>query len=153
MRNNAAFLENPFRVEGLEMRQYVQKTGEQLMLDPNTDELLAVRRVGKSKEQLNDTKVYTKLFTDNLDTLMTLPSSGMKLLLYAMCKVKPLKDNVFLNIDDCLLVCGFKSATSYREGVKALLDARVIARKIGSHMEFWVNPNVFFNGNRLRLIP
>jgi hypothetical protein len=152
MRQNEAFLENPFRVDGLEMRHYMQKEGEQLMVDPETSELLSVRRVPRNKEQLHDTKVYTKLFTDNIDTFMTLPGAGMKLLLYGMCKVRPLQDSIFLNVDDCLLVCGFKSVTSYREGVKALIDARILARKVGSYMEYWVNPNVFFNGNRLRLV-
>jgi len=150
MKTNVAFLENPFRVEGLEMRQYTQKVGEQLMVDPETNELLSVRRLPKNKEQLNDTKVYTKLFTDNLEAFMTLPSTGMKLLLYGMCRLRPLQDSIFFNIDDCLLICGFKSATSYREGLKGLLDAKIIARKVGSHMEFWINPNVFYNGSRLR---
>ena len=95
MKTNVAFLENPFRVEGLEMRQYTQKVGEQLMVDPETNELLSVRRLPRNKEQLNDTKVYTKLFTDNLDAFMTLPSTGMKLLLYGMCKLRPLQDSIF----------------------------------------------------------
>ena len=152
MRQNESFLENPFKVDGISLRQYIPKANEQLMVDPNTAELLAVRRLGKSKDQLSDSKVYTKLFTDNLEAFMALPSSGMRLLFYAMCKARPITDSIFLNIDDCLLVCGFKSPTSYRDGIIALLEAKIIARRVGSNIEYWINPNVFFNGSRLRLV-
>ena len=72
--------------------------------------------------------------------------------IYTMDRLRPLQETIFLNVDDCMVVCGFKSATSYREGIKGLIEHKIIARKLGSTMEYWINPNVIFNGNRLRNI-
>jgi hypothetical protein len=81
---------------------------------------------------------------------MELPTPSLKMFIYAMDRLKPLQETVFLHSDDCMVVCGFKSVTSYREGIRGLIDQKIIARKIGSNMEYWINPNVLFNGNRLR---
>jgi hypothetical protein len=83
---------------------------------------------------------------------MDLPTPSIKMLLYAIDRLRPLQDAIYMNLDDCMEVCRFKSATSYREGVKGLIEAKIMARKVGSNMEFWINPNMFFNGNRLRML-
>ena len=53
---------------------------------------------------------------------------------------------------DILLETGMTSPNSVRNAIAELIEAGVIAQKLGSNIEFWVNPNIFFNGNRLRLL-
>jgi hypothetical protein len=152
MKEVQSFLENPFKVEGISTIAYVTKVDEKSVIDPETGEVYLMRKMPKNQQHLHDSKVYVKLFQDNSDLLMKLPHASIKILLYGMCRVRPLSEIVYLNVDDCMVNCGFKSPTSYREGIKALIESNIIARKIGSSMEYWLNPNIFFNGNRLRLI-
>lgn len=153
MRENASYLENPFRVEGITEISYVTKGNEDLVVDPKTGEMYTMKKVPKSyPNQKHDPLVYTKFFQGSSNVLMDLPTPSIKMFIYAMDRIKPLSTSVFLNVDDCMVVCKFKSATSYRDGVKGLVDKKIIARKVGSSMEFWINPNIFFNGNRLRLL-
>lgn len=153
MRDNAAFLENPFRIEGITEISYVAKANEDLVVDQNTGEMYTMKKVPKSyPNQKHDPLSYAKYFQGNCARIMDLPTPSIKMFIYAMDRIRPIQDAVYLNVDDCMNVCKFKSATSYREGIKGLVDAKIIARKVGSSMEFWINPNVFFNGNRLRMI-
>jgi hypothetical protein len=48
--------------------------------------------------------------------------------------------------------CGIKSETTIKTAITELVDEKILARKLGSTIEFWVNPNVYFNGNRLRIL-
>ena len=152
MKEVQAFLENPFRVEGVEMISYITKVDEKLVIDHETGETYTMKKVPKNSQHLHDSKVYVKLFQEGADRLLSLPHTSLKLLVYGMSRVKPLSQIVYLNVDDCMVKCGFKSPTSYREGIKSLIESNILARKIGSSMEYWINPNVFFNGNRLRIV-
>jgi hypothetical protein len=153
MRENASFLENPFKVQGITEISYVTKANEDLVVDQNTGELYTMKKVPKSyPNQKHDPLTYTKWFQGGCTSLMDLPTPSIKMLLYAIDRLRPLQDAIYMNLDDCMEVCRFKSATSYREGVKGLIEAKIMARKVGSNMEFWINPNMFFNGNRLRML-
>jgi hypothetical protein len=44
------------------------------------------------------------------------------------------------------------SVGSVYEGVKGLLDKDVVRKKLGSSIEFWFDPNIFFNGNRVKML-
>lgn len=151
MKEAQSFLENPFKVEGITTISYITKVEEKIVTDPETGEIYAMRRVPKNSQHSHDSKVYVKMFQENCDVLMSLPHAALKIMMYGMCKVRPLSQVVYLNVDDCMVQCGFKSATSYRDGIKSLIEASIIARKMGSSMEYWINPNMFFNGNRLRI--
>jgi hypothetical protein len=151
MKSVQAFLENPFKVDGITTITYTPKVDEKIVTDPETGEMFTMRKLPKSQQHLHDGKVYVKLFQESQETLLKLPHVSIKILIYAMCKIRPLSEIVFLHVDDCMVACGFKSATSYREGIKILIKHNVLARKMGSTMEYWVNPNIFFNGNRIRL--
>jgi hypothetical protein len=49
-----------------------------------------------------------------------------------------------------MLQCDISQA-SYYNGIKELVKEKIIAKKLGSSIEYWLNPNIFFNGNRLKL--
>jgi hypothetical protein len=66
--------------------------------------------------------------------------------------MRPLSQVVWLNPPDIMLECGIKSPNTIRGAIEDLIENKIIAQKLGSNIEFWINPNVFFNGNRIRLI-
>jgi hypothetical protein len=81
---------------------------------------------------------------------MQLPHPALKIVLYAMSTVKPLQEVVILNSADVCLMCDIAPSTFYNN-VYDLLDRKIISRKLGSSIEFWFDPNIFFNGKRIKV--
>jgi hypothetical protein len=152
MKKYESYLNSPFRVQGIESRQYVQKVDERLWVDPETSEMYSVKKVPKNREQLSDTMPYTKLFVDNRSILLKLSGTGLRVLVYGICIIRPLSQTVVLNTPDIQVETGIASPNTIRAAISELIEAGIIAQKLGSNIEFWVNPNIFFNGNRLRLL-
>lgn len=152
MKKYESYLNSPFRVEGIESRQYIQKVDEKLWVDPETSEMYSVKRVPKNREQLNDSMSYTKLFVDGREKIMKLSGTGLRVLVYGMCVIRPLSQTVVLNIPDIQVEANISSPNTIRTAICELIEAGILAQKLGSNIEFWVNPNIFFNGNRLRLM-
>jgi predicted DNA-binding transcriptional regulator AlpA len=67
-----------------------------------------------------------------------------------MSVVRPLSETVILNAPDVCVACGMAEKTFYNNIIE-LLDKRILSRKLGSSIEFWFDPNLFFNGNRIRV--
>ena len=146
-----AYFESPYRILNIEERMFTTKSDETLTVDPDSGQYYTMRKVAKDKKVLHDGLVYTKLFQESILQLTRLSGSGIKVLLYAMATVHPLSETVVLNIPDVALFCDLGNSSCYA-GINELLDKRLICRKLGSSIEFWFDPNVFFNGNRLRIL-
>lgn len=135
---------------GIEERVYTTKSDETLTVDPDTGKYYTIREVSKDKRNLHDELVYTKLFTSSVSSLMDLPHPAFKIMMYAMAHVRPLSQTVILNPSDVIDFCKIANGTYYNN-LYVLLDKKLISRKLGSNIEYWFDPNVFFNGNRLRV--
>jgi hypothetical protein len=152
MKKYEAYLQTPFKVLGIEERQYTTKHDEEVWQMKDGDDLYAVRKIPKNKMSLSDTSAYTKLFNDNLKDLMNLTGTGLRLLVYGACTIRPLSQTVVYHIPDIQVATGISSPNTIKAGITDLIENKIIAQKLGSNIEFWVNPNVYFNGNRLRLL-
>ena len=152
MKKYESYINSPFRIIGLEEKQFLTKQNEEVWQLKDGDDLYAVRKIPKNKMTLTDTSAYTKLFNDNLKDLMKLTGTGLRLLVYGACTIRPLSQVVVYHIPDIQVATGISSPNTIKAGLIDLLDNKIIAQKLGSNIEYWVNPNVFFNGNRLRLI-
>lgn len=151
MKKYESYLNSPFRVEGIEERQYITKSDEQVW-EASNGELYVARKMAKNRTSLNDTKAYTKIFVENKELFLKLSGTGLRVLIYAICTIRPLSETAILHMPDIQVETGLASPTSIRTAICELIEAGIIAQKLGSNIEFWVNPNVFFNGNRIRLI-
>ena len=152
MKKYESYLKSPFRIVGLEERHFLKKQDEEVWQLKDGDDLYAVRKIPKNKLSLTDTSPYTKLFNENLKDLMKLSGTGLRLLVYGACTIRPLSQTVIYHIPDIQVATGIASPNTIKAGITDLLDNKIIAQKLGSNIEYWVNPNVFFNGNRIRLI-
>lgn len=144
------YLYSPYRMTGIQERVFTTKSDETLTVDPETGMYYAFRKLSKDKKMLHDELVYTKLFVDSLSQLLSLSPSALKLLVYAMCKVRPLSQVVIITQEDVCSTCDF-SASTFSNSLYELLRSKIISKKLGSNIEYWFDPNVFFNGNRLRI--
>ena len=144
------YINSPYRMHGLSERIFTTRSDETLTVDPETGRYYTVREVSKDKRMLHDELVYTKLFGSSVQQLMSLPHPALKILLYAISSVKPLSQTVVLNADDVSQYCEIANGTYYNN-LYVLLERKILARKLGSNIEYWFDPNIFFNGNRLRV--
>ena len=152
MKKYESYFTNPFKVNGLISRQYIPKVNEELVVDPNSGEMYTIKKVPKTAEQLHDPGVYTKVYQDQLEVLIGLTPAAMKIVLYMICNMRPLSETIVLSIPDLKVALDIKSDVTIRNAIMELMDVSIIAQELGSSIKFWINPNIFFNGNRLRLI-
>lgn len=144
------YLNNPYKMNGIVERAYTTKTDETLTVDPETGQMYTMKKVSQNKRVLHDGMVYSKLFQDSVSTLMDLSHPSLRIILYAMSVVRPLSESVMLHAPDVCVACGMAEKTFYNN-LMELLDKRILSRKLGSSIEFWFDPNLFFNGNRVKV--
>jgi len=144
------YLNNPYKINGISEKAYVTKTDETLTVDPETGQMYTMKKVSQNKSVLHDGMVYTKLFQDSVGMLMDLSHPSLRIILYAMSVVRPLSESIMLHAPDVCIACGMAEKTFYNN-LMELLDKRILSRKLGSSIEFWFDPNLFFNGNRVKV--
>ena len=150
MKKFDSYLNSPYKVEGIEQRTFVTKEDETLTIDPETGEYYTMRKVSKDRTIPHDGLTYTKFYNSSFSRLMNLSPSSLKIILYAMANIRPMSTYAILNPPDICEACGFSQST-FVNGLTDLLENKIIAQKLGSSIEFWFDPNIFFNGNRLRI--
>lgn len=146
-----SYIVNPFKPEGIVNRSFEPKEESKIWVDPDTGESYSVTKVVTGKTEMHDPIMYTKVYLSAFLHLNDLSYSSVKVFNYMVHTLKPGKDTVYLNCSDVEVQCKISKA-SYYTAIKELVTAKVIARKVGSSMEFWINPNVLFNGNRTKLV-
>ena len=151
MKKYESYFTNPFKVNGLISRQYIPKGKEELVVDPNSREMYTMKKVPKTMEEVHDPAVYTKVFQDQLEVLIGLSPASMKIVLYMICNMRPLSDFIVLSVPDLMVALDIKSHVTIKNSIMELLDTGIIAQQLGSNIMFWINPNIFFNGNRVKL--
>jgi len=144
------YLNSPYKMNGIVERAYTTKTDETLTVDPETGQMYTMKKVSQNKRVLHDGMVYSKLFQESVSMLMDLSHPSLRIILYAMSVVRPLSESVMLHAPDVCVACGMAEKTFYNN-LMELLDKRILSRKLGSSIEFWFDPNLFFNGNRVKV--
>ena len=145
-----SYLSNPFPIAGIVSRAFTPKTDERIMVDPEDGETYAVRHIKDSKTEEHDPVQYTKVFTEAHFKIRKLSYTALKIFNYCVHRAQLNRDIVLLNSADVMHQCDISQASFYN-GTKELVKEKIIAKKLGSSIEYWVNPNIFFNGNRLKL--
>jgi hypothetical protein len=144
------YVKNPFRIQGV-IEKFIQtKEKDHNFVEPGTGQLFEVKKISSNKLILHDEKSYTKVFMDTGDVLSKLTPSTIKLYLYTVLQVRINKDSVYINEPDACLWCGSGRST-FHKCINELIDIGILARKLGSYLEFWINPNFLYNGDRTKL--
>lgn len=150
------FEENPFiegAIQEIEERTVIkQKFGTRTdhkgivsAVDTETGEVFQtsfLRRV-----ELDEDK-FAKLYLNQLASLNELSTAGIRVLTYIMRTLKPNKAEILLNRDKCKEFCKYKSLKPIYKGLAELIQANMIARGWVDGL-YYINPLVFFNGNRV----
>lgn len=145
-----AYLTSPYKYMKIEDRAFVPRANEEITTNLETGEMFVMKRIAKNKIVPHDSLVYAKVFQESIHQLCSLGAASLKILLYSIANVKPFSEIVVLNGPDVMLFCNI-SKSSFYDGVIELLDNKVFCKKLGSNIEFWFDPNIFFNGNRIKV--
>lgn len=147
---------NPFVVDGIiRVRRSVDDKNNLLLVDESTGDIMARYAPDTDvKYRKFDNEKFVKLYHRNMKALSRMGVTSLKVLFFVMYEVGALSRNqqvdyFSIHIQDCMDFCGFRNRKSVYDGLEELLVLKAIFRKTGK-LEFWINPNVFFNGDRVK---
>ena len=141
---------NQFELIGIGKRIFVTKEEEVQSVDQKTGEMFYMKKIPTMKEVSHDSLVYTKVFTGGIENMYDMSVNGYKLFLYCIYNTKPNSDTIVLQPQTCMEVCKMKK-TSFFQAINELKERDIIRKKEKFSYVYQINPNVLFNGNRLRL--
>lgn len=98
-----------------------------------------------------DKSPFIKVYPRGFQNISELNITGVRLLLYIMMVVGKKTVKVSVDTAECLSFMGIKSRTAMYSGIVSLLESDIIALAPGA-MNFWINPNIFFNGSSVSAI-
>lgn len=126
------------------------KKGEiKRMQDLDTGEETIIQEMGEHLVFKKDSREYRKVYVDSLPTVSMLSSAGLKVWCYVLARLIAKKDEVFINLEDCMEYTGYKTRANIYNGIINLLEHGLLFKKVGSGVYF-INVNIFFNGNRIK---
>ena len=149
--------ENPFLKQSIEQveKNVVKKyktatnTEEKAILkayDENTGEVLGhtqfIRKIEVDEDQ------FTKIYLENFQQFFNLKTQSIRVFGYIMTRLKPNQDYFYFDLDECKEYTGYKSQQSVYNGLGGLISNEIIARGKKDSI-YYINPMVFFNGNRI----
>lgn len=153
-----AYAENPFVTSSTvtTRRKRVTVKGGKAIVDLETGQTEEVAEIALVREV--DDGQFIKLFTQNLRIFFDLTPVAMKVLQVILAQVQQRvgTDQVMLNVavaEHYFTSTGQEalSRSSFFRAVHELIDKRFIAESMLSGLYF-INPNLFFNGDRVRFI-
>ena len=120
-----------------------------LIVNKDTGEVVGHQML--AVKQKVDKEQFTKVFHKGLAAMWGLSTTGVKVFTYIADQVKPNKDFIYIEIEEAMAFCNYKTEKSVWQGLGELLDAGFIARS-KLYYKYFINPTFFFNGNRLTLV-
>ena len=143
---------NPFSVTGFKWTYRRKDTEGDELVNTRTGELGTFTPT-LSTLVLMDSNRYAKFFLRGIDTVLrsNLSSSAFKLLLYIMKNLSPTKDEIVINLEDCLKACKWKSPGAFSGPARELIQWGFIAKSTKGSKVYWINTDYIFNGYRKNL--
>lgn len=109
----------------------------------------AIRINGKiTKDRLP----YRKLYFDQIQKIMALSPSGFKLFCYVLSRIERNRDEIVIDPILAVMYCKYKSRTQFYKGLREMVDNDFVIRKADTRMSYFFNVNVFFNGDRVKMV-
>lgn len=97
-----------------------------------------------------DTEQFTKLYSTKIKNFFSMPTSANLVFEYILTYLKKDQDQIYL-YDNDVVAYSKQSSKSCLRGTQWLLENDIIARTIRPYW-FFINPTLFFNGDRITLI-
>lgn len=95
-----------------------------------------------------DEDKFAKLYLSQLCNLWELSKPAIRVFSYILTVLIPKKDTFYFLMERCLEYTGYTAKNSIFTGLSELIDSGIIARS-DNHVEYFINPLVVFNGDRV----
>lgn len=135
----------------------INKRNKNIKLANSNDWSLINTETGEEKitflttKQEVDKEEFIKIYRNKIQFFFGLSVSAIKLFGYIVENVGINSDIIILNIKDVMKYTGYKTRNTIYKSVIELLSNEILAKTCKSGV-FYINPTIFFNGNRLVLI-
>ena len=152
--------ENPFLKEAVqEVDKYVvhkwkntagsDKKAVLVVSDPDTGEIMGqttfMRQIEVDEDQ------FAKVYLQHFNQFFDLSTPGIRVFGYIMTCMKPTKDMIIFDLEECMKYTNYSSKAMIYRGLAELLDGGIIARGRNENFYF-INPLIIWNGNRARFV-
>jgi len=146
-------LENPFIEDIMEIniskrRKIIAGRKPNLVVDREGE--VVGEQVFAILEKVDKTS-FTKVFKKGWLGLFDLSKAAIKVFSYITIASKPNKDRVFFDMKECKEHTNYKTHQPINTALAELIEKGFIARTDKSYL-YYINPTMFFNGNRAKLI-
>jgi hypothetical protein len=138
-----------FLLEDTKVISYIKKGDLKQFYNIETGEEVNYQEMGIHDNRTVDSREYRKVYVDALPTIACLSSAGLKVWCYVLARIIARKDEVGINMEDCMEYTGYKTRANVYNGIVNLLENGLLFKKVGSGVYF-ININTFFNGNRIK---
>jgi hypothetical protein len=148
------FKENPFIEKAVEDIKIIKKTqvirakdkGEIQMIVSGEGELEGYSQFLRFIEV--EEAQFAKVYLSQFSAFWELSKSAIRVFGYIINVLKPKSDSFIMRMEPCLEYTGYKQRKDVTTGISSLIEAGIIARSEYSD-EYFINPLVFFNGDRV----
>jgi len=103
------------------------------------------------KNQKVDKNSFIKIYVKNISQFFDLPSSAMKVLWYIFSITRIGIDTIYFDMTACKEFTKYSSKATITNALAQLIEHKFIARSTSVNLYF-INPTIFFNGNRISFI-
>lgn len=122
---------------------------DHILINDKTGEVGGTVAIKRVEEVDNET--FIKIYIGQIRDLFSLKQNAMKVLSYIITITPINKDKIIFDIDECKAFTGYSSTTTITDGLSILVENGIVARSEKS-IVYYINPNIFFNGDRLILV-
>lgn len=88
-----------------------------------------------------------QIYEDSYAKLRNLSGQAFKVLCFIFCVLQPERDKFYFLLADCMKATGYTSKSTIYIALAELIEAKMIA-KGKSDTAYFINPRLFFKGNR-----
>ncbi|MEA1990566.1 MAG: hypothetical protein U9N57_15340 [Pseudomonadota bacterium] len=124
------------------------------MVDVRTGEVME-QEIAMVSKKLVDREEFVKLFEGGISNIFDLPK-GPKDLFRAILKVyleqKMTPEQVYFNLDSLMDFGYERKKMTYLQSLNILVNKGFLAEVANRPGWFWVNPSMFFKGDRIRIV-
>lgn len=148
------FKTNPFVEAAIKDMKIVRKT--QVMRATDKSEIsLIVSDQGEVEGHTQflrfvevDESQFAKVYLSQFSAFWDLSKPAIRVFGYILTVLLPKKDSFIFKLDDCLEYTKYKHVKDINTGLSSLIECGIIARS-NYDFEYFINPMVMFNGDRV----
>ncbi len=139
---------SPFEYSGVHEVEYKKRIRKGQLIYTESGEVTDIMQYRESGVVTKDSLTYVKMYKAAINILPSLSKAAVSVLCQCLKKLKPNVGEFTIKQKEAVGVDGTLKYGRYYDGMGELLGYGIIAK--GGHDKYYINTNLFFNGDRLK---